>query len=274
MTIGSPARRHAPLALALAAWLAAAGRVQAQDAFTEQWAEARSPGAGVLLYREQHLLRSRAGRARERVVLYRCAGGAGFARKLLDYGESLQAPAFSLDDRRAGYVEGLRRRDAGVELYSRARGDAKERVARLPVAPAVVDAGFDEFVRAHWASLLGGEALPLQFALPARGRALSFELQHLRRARVRGEQAEFFRLRLGGLLGLVAPRIDVAYATLDRRLLRFEGLTNLRAADGKRQLEARIDFPAPPRPVAEAAWQAARAEALVAACGSGQGPDK
>ena len=264
---------YVPPACALFA-LALAGPVRAQDTLELQWAEARAPGGGGLLYREQHLLRSAGGRPRERLVLYRCAEGGAFARKQLDYSASAQAPAFALEDRRARYREGMRRLGAGVELYAQARADAAERVARLPRAPAVVDAGFDEFVRAHWPQLAAGQVLPLQFALPARGRALSFQVQKLRQARIAGEEAEVFRLRLGGLLGLVAPHIDVAYAARSRRLLRFEGLTNLRDAGGKRQFEARIDFPAPPRPAAPGAWQAAQAETLVAACASGQGADK
>jgi len=269
--------RHSPRYVLLAGVLAActpAAAAPAPGMLDLQWAEARAPAGGALLYREQHLLRSEAGRPRARLVLYRCADGAAFARKFLDYSASAQAPAFALEDRRSGYREGMRRIGPRVELYSRARGDEAERVAALPVAPAVVDAGFDEFVRAHWPALAAGQAVPLQFALPARGRALTFQLQKLQHARVAGVDAEVFRLRLGGLLGLVAPHIDVAYATQDRRLLRFEGLTNMRDAGGKRQLQARIDFPAPPKRADEAAWRAARTEALVPACGSGQQPDK
>jgi hypothetical protein len=269
--------RHSPRYVLLAAALALAtptGAARAQATLEQQWAEARAPGGGALLYREQHLLRSEAGRPRERLVLYRCADGRAFARKRLDYSASAQAPAFALEDRRAGYREGMRRVGARVELYAQARGDATERVAALPGAPAVADAGFDEFVRAHWRELQAGQALGLQFALPARGRVLSFQVQKLRQARVAGEAASVFRLRLGGLLGLVAPHIDVAYATHGRRLLRFEGLGNLRDAGGRRQIEARIDFPAPPEPALEEAWRAARAEALVPACASGQGADR
>jgi hypothetical protein len=266
---------HSPryaLAGCLLAGLCLVGRAQAQG-LSLQLAEARAPGGGALLYREQHLLRSAGDRPRERLVLYRCPGGAAFARKHLDYAASAQAPSFALEDRRAGYAEGLRRDGARVQLYSRARGERGERAAWLAVAPAVADAGFDEFVRAHWTRLLAGEALPLQFALPSRLRALRFEVQRLRAAPVAGEAAEVFRLRLGGLLGLVAPHIDVAYATRSRRLLRFEGLSNLRDAGGRRQLEARIDFPAPAQPAVEAQWRAALSEPLVAACGSGQGAD-
>jgi hypothetical protein len=178
-----PSTRHSPWYALLAGTLALAGTARAQSTLELQWADARVPGGGALLYREQHLLRSEAGRPRERLVLYRCADGRAFARKLLDYSVSAQAPSFALEDRRAGYREGMRRVGARVELYAQARGDEAERVASLSGAPEVVDAGFDEFVRAHWRELESGQPLVLQFALPARGRALSFQLQKLRRAR-------------------------------------------------------------------------------------------
>ena len=269
--------RHSPRYVLLAGLLAGSAPTLAAAAplaLSVQWAEARVPGTGALLHREQHLLRSDSGRPRARLVLYRCAEGAAFARKLIDYSASVQAPAFALEDRRAGYREGLRRGASGVELYARSRGERSERVAALSAAPAVADAGFDEFVRAHWALLQAGAPVPLEFAIPARGRALGFELRRLQRARIAGEDAEVFRLRLGGWLGLVAPHVDVAYAAGSRRLLRFEGPTNLRDAGGKRQLQARIEFPAAPVRAEEAAWQAARAETLVPACAGGQRADK
>ena len=58
--------------------------------------------------------------------------------------------------------------------------------------------------------------------------------------------------------------IDVAYGRDSRRLLRFEGLGNLRDDRGERQLEARIDFPRPGRPADEALWQRFAREPLSA----------
>ena len=90
---------------------------------------------------------------------------------------------------------------------------------------------------------------------------------------VAGVPALQFRLRLDGLLGFIAPQIDVAYDARSRRLLRFEGLSNLRDARGDKQMQVRIDFPEGPRPVPGNRWASALSEALVARCDSGQAAD-
>jgi len=256
------------LALALAAPALHAGTL------SEQWAEAHALQGQALLYREQHLLRSEGAVPRERLVLYRCADGRAFARKRLDYGPSALAPSFALEDARSGYAEGLRRLAGRAQLWFRARRAQPERAAWLDPPPQVVDAGFDEFIRAHWAALLEGKPQPIAFAVPSRLRAMRFEVQRLRAAQLHGEPAQLFRLRLDGWLGLIAPHIDVAYGARSRRLLRFEGLGNLRDARGEDQLSVRIDFPAPPGAAAPATWEQALSETLVGRCGSGQAPDK
>ena len=271
--------RHSPrYALLLALLAVGAARAQAPPAtLSLQLAEARAAGGGALLYREQHLLRSVGAQPRERLVVYRCPGGAAFARKHVDYAASAQAPAFALEDARSGYAEGMRRNGARTQLYFRARRGTPERTQWLAAAPTVADAGFDEFIRAHWTQLRADQGLPLAFALPSRLRTMQFSVKRVapvRSAMVHGEIAETFRLRLDGWLGAIAPHIDVAYGTKSRRLLRFDGLSNLRDAQARRQMEVRIDFPAPPRAADEAQWRVAASEALVARCESGQPPDK
>ena len=240
---------------------------------SQQWANAVALAGGGLQYREEHLLRSVGARPLERLVLYRCPGGAAFARKRVDYAASATAPAFALEDARSGYREGMRRQGAGAELFFGAHAGAPERRAPLAQAPAVADAGFDEFIRANWDALARGEALPLRFAVPARLSAMEFRVRRAGELRVAGAPALHFRLRLDGLLGFIAPHIDVAYDARSRRLLRFEGMSNLRDARGDKQMQVRIDFPDGPRPVAGGRWAAALSEALVARCESGQAAD-
>jgi len=261
-----------PSLFMLALWLAP-GPAAAADELTQQQAGARAPGGGALLYREEHLPPSREGRPVARLVVYRCASGAAFARKHVDYSPSATAPAFALEDARSGYREGLRREAARVELYFRADAGQAEQRAMLAAAPSVADAGFDEFIRAHWDALVAGESLPLAFAVPARLRMMEFRVRRAGSLRIEGEQAQVFRLRLDGLLGFVAPHIDVAYSARSRRLLRFEGLGNLREPGGDGQWEVRIDFPQPSRPIAPTRWPAALSEALVGRCESGQPAD-
>ena len=76
-----------------------------------------------------------------------------------------------------------------------------------------------------------------------------------------------FRVALPGLLGLIAPNVDVSYSAVGHVLRRFEGLSNIRDGRG-RQAKVVIDFPALAREVTTAAaWHDALDPPLVASCG-------
>ena len=251
-------RRLIAAALVLAA-------LPAQAALTLEEGVARDPESRALLYREQHLIRRADGKPTERLVLYRCADGTAFARKRVDYRRSMQAPEFSFEDVRLGYAEGLRRTGGGHTVWVRDARGQSERSAALDDAASrlVADAGFDEFIRSQWTTLVSGQSVPLRFAVPSRLQTLGFKVDRQGPQTLGREPAETFRLKLGGVLGWVAPHIDVAYGRDSRRLLRFEGLSNLRSDDGRSQLVARIEFAAP-APAAEGQWRAAERQALSA----------
>jgi hypothetical protein len=225
---------------------------------------ARDPSTDAPMYEEHHLLRERDGRAQERLVLYRCVDGALFARKRVSYGDAPAAPDFVLEDGRFGYREGAGRAVGTRETWFRRDRDAAERRATIaPGANLVIDAGFDEFVRIHWERLQQGDALTVDFLVPSRLETLGFKLRRTGSESIDSAPVSVFRLSLGGLIGFFAPDIDVAYRDRDRRLMRFEGLTNIRA-DRDANLVARIEFP-PAREraaVADAEWAAATLETL------------
>lgn len=244
--------------LLLALGTSATAPAQATELRLER-GEARDPGSGELLYVEQHLLQLEADTPTQRLVLYRCPDGTAFARKTVDYRQSRQAPEFSFEDVRIGYREGLRR-SPEPELWFADHN--RPRRASIDEAALVVDAGFDEFVRMHWPALLAGEALRFAFAIPARQRSYGFALRHVGDRVIDNIPAAHLRLQLDGWLGRLLPGVDLYYSHQSRRLLRFEGLSNLRSDSGDGQLRARIDFPAPARPASGDEWQAAAAEPL------------
>ena len=253
---------------ALVATLFAGQPVAADDGLRFEEGVARNPATRAEMYREQHWMRSQAGRLVERLVLYRCPDGTAFARKRVDYRNSAISPAFAFEDRRSGHREGLRRASAPT-LFFQAPGSGAERTTGIAKPGLVADAGFDEFIRRQWSGLIAGRIVPLEFALPSRLRSLPFSVRRQGQAVVAGEKAWVFRLKLDGLLGLVAPSIDVSYGQASQRLLRFQGLSNLRDDAGKSQLVARIDFPKSAAPSDEIRWQAAAAIPL-SACRTGR----
>lgn len=222
--------------------------------------EARSPDSGALIYVEEHLLREQAGQAVERLVLYRCADGTPFARKQVEYGTQPFAPAFDLVDARLDYREGLRREGEAWIVF----GGAGARAQQTPldeVESIVADAGFEPFVRQHWAQLQAGESVPIDFLVPSRARSYGFRLSKVEALEIEGEAASRMRLALSGVFGLFAPAIDVIYRDSDQWLLRFEGMTNIRES-ARENVVAHIAFPQTPLPVEEETWAQASAEPL------------
>jgi hypothetical protein len=252
----NPILKSGAVAMLLAALHAAPaqGTVQREQAFASALRD------GAALYREEHLVRLAEGSPEERLVLYRCLDGAAFARKRVRYGADPSAPSFQLEDARSGYREGAERTAQGVRVAWTAPGGA-EAAALLPPGPLVADAGFDEWVRAAWEPLTDGESQSMQFLVPSRLRAYRFEVAPVESG---DPGLRAFRLRLGGWLGWLVPSIEVAYEASTRRLVRFEGLSNLRDDAGDAPLKVRIEFPDPPQPVDPSAFDRALAEPLVA----------
>lgn len=240
----------------------AAALAAAPDGVLHYSGTAQDLESGRLIYGEQHYVRYHSGRTAERVVLYACANGAPFARKVLRYaGADTWAPDFELLDARQGQHSGLRSTTAGREVFYREKTAARESRGAAPGGSGwVADAGFDEFVRANWTALMRGSSLPLQFLIPSRQDLHRFQVKRLRAEVVGGVPAQVIRLRLSGWLGLILPHIDAWYSDAGHVLLRYEGLSNLMDAGGD-HYKVRIGFPLDKR---ETGNDAALAAALAA----------
>jgi hypothetical protein len=234
---------------------------------------ARGMEDGRLLYTESHHVSDAGGARESRVVLYGCAsGGQPFARKELTYGAVREEPEFSLLDARTGYLEGLRRTPQGPRVFQRADAGASMREAKVPGNVAIVtDAGFDEFVRKHWADLEAGRTVRFPFLIPSRLDFLTFKVSKERDDAIDGAAVSVIRLNLSGVIGWFLPWIEVTYRKSDRVLLRYVGLTNIRDASGS-NLTARVELPARERrtlPAGSVDLTKLRAEPLVSRCPAG-----
>ncbi len=254
----------------VATWACGAFALAADLTFTGY---ARGMDDGRLLYTESHHVSDWGGPRESRVVLYRCApGGQPFARKDLTYGAVREEPEFSLLDARTGYQEGLRRTPQGPRVFQRPDARAPVREAKVPGNVAIVtDAGFDEFVRKHWAELEAGRTVRFPFLIPSRLDFLTFKVVKERDDAIDGAAVSVIRLNLSGVIGWFLPFIEVSYRKSDRVLLRYVGLTNIRDAGGT-NLTARIELPARERralPAGSVDLAKLRAEPLVARCPAG-----
>lgn len=218
--------------------------------------------SGRLIYQETHW-RYQEGAVWQHLVLYSCPDGTPFARKLLRESPSAEQPDFDFQDARDGYHEGVRTQGAAREVY--VQKDGKSPLESRPLAVpsgAVIDAGFDAFVRHRWPALSRGDAVKVPFLIPSRGDYLDFKIADARDAVVDGRPVRRLRMKLAAWYGFVAPAIDLAYERDGSRLVEFQGIGTIRDARG-RQVDVRIVFPAAQRsespPLAEIAQAATRA---------------
>ena len=223
-----------------------------------------------MLYRETHWLFEQGGVA-QHVVLYRCPGGEAFARKRLKASPDEPAPDFEFHDARDGYREGVRTGGTGREVFVQTGAGASLQSRPLPSAPgAVIDAGFDAFVRTRWAALSAGQSLTVPFLIPSRFEHWRFSIAEARDGVVDGQPVRRLRMKVAAWYGFALPGIDLAYTPDGRRLVEFQGIGTVRDRQG-RHLDVRIVFPPALRgalvPDGEAA--AALAQPLVARCDGG-----
>ena len=202
------------------------------DRYIHYSGTASTPHATDVLYSEHHVLHYREGRLADRVVLYTCRDGRPFARKTAVYGDPF-APDFLLEDGATGMREGVLTEGGQRRVFFRRLRAEPETSSALPRVPGlVVDAGFDEFIRANWQRLMAGQGAVMHFLVPSRLESMSFRVQRLRADLLDGTPTEVFRLKITGVLGWVLPGIDVSYSADDHVLMLYEGLSDLRDAAG------------------------------------------
>ena len=166
--------------------------------------------SGELLYEEHYYCSEDASACS---VFYLDPGGDLIASKTIDYQLSLQAPGLAFRDYRF---------DREIELLPE-RDDW------------VVDAGFDNFVRTSWGTLVAGDTVRFPMQLLGRDKPLDMKAA----LDDRGECPEAmicFEVQLDSwLLGALIDPIRLQYDRDSQRLMRFTGISNLRSDSDRSQ---------------------------------------
>ena len=188
-----------------------------------------------LLYQETHWLYTEDG-VEHRLVVYSCPDGEPFVRKRINSAPGPVTPDVELFDARRGYREGVRTLAGGREVFAQSDARAPERRVPLPSpapANAVIDAGFDAFVRSHWDSLSAEGVAPLAFLVPSELRYLDFSARRLRDQPSADGELRWFRLQLASWYGFAVRHIDVAYDKQTHELREYSGVSNIRDGEGR-----------------------------------------
>jgi hypothetical protein len=214
-----------------------------------------------VLYREDHTLTMKDGQPIERTTLYYDADNQLFAEKNNRYrsqfnnpdsnnadsnnadSDNPATPDFMLTDDRYGYSESMEQDGKRWRVEYKEPEESGNKILSKPDYTPVIDAGFDEFVRAHWNDLMEGDTVNFSFAVPSRLEWIDFRLIPL--AQKDGTLTVEMRLKSRWIAWLLDP-VFLSYDIKSKRLLTYRGLTNIRTIDGD-GIKAEIRYEYPPK---------------------------
>lgn len=194
-----------------------------------------------VLYREEHTLTIENGQPAERMTLYYDAENNLFAEKNNRYRAHPATPDFILTDDRYGYRESMEKNGQGWRVEYKEPNESGQDTLSKPDYTPVIDAGFDEFVRASWGALLKGNTVNFSFAVPSRLEWINFRLIPLKQKD--GLLTVEMRLKSRLISWLLEP-VSLSYDIQSQRLMTYRGLTNIRRSDGEGiKAEIRYRYP-------------------------------
>lgn len=177
-----------------------------------------------VLYKELHTVILNAQQEYEKTLVeYTDVEGNVFAKKRLYFNHNLMAPdVYFVDNRASTLVEVETKTDTLIVNYEGRLDDASARIKA--VSMMVVDAGFDQMLIQYWDKLLDNQPLDFEFLAPTRAELISFSLTPV----YQDNQVIKFELAPSNfILSLLFDAIKLTYDKSSKRILVYEGLTNI-----------------------------------------------
>ena len=190
---------------------------------------------GVPVYIEDHTEIIENGRRVGLTSEYRDMEGNILARRTVDFRKDLFVPEFRFIDERDGYMEGAEVVGDSVRLVLRTNMQSAMSVKTLLIPdPAVVDAGFNNFVQARWESIARGEKQYFNFGAPFAQDYYGFRVYKDGEIVENGRRMMIVYLDIDNfLIRLFLDPIVLKYDMEARRLVSYEGISNVNNAEGK-----------------------------------------
>lgn len=147
------------------------------------------------------------------------------AQRTLNFSKSKFAPDFKTEDLRTGYTEGAEAKGKKFRLFVREDKDSKlkEKTISIP-EPAVIDGGFNQYIKANWGELEKGKALVFNFAVASR-----LDYYKMRSVKISSTE-KTMKVRIEPerkILRMLASPIVVNYDRSSKRILSYEGISNI-----------------------------------------------
>jgi len=185
---------------------------------------------GRLEYTEHHTVRYRNGGPTQSETVYYDALNQKIGDLKSTYAFGPQFGSYHFRDTRAEYEDGADVSADTIRLFRRMGPERDPEEKLLPrEEDQIVGQGFHQFIVQNMEDIVRGEVFHVRLVLPSRLDQFEFRI---RKRKMEADRV-FIRLEIDNwFLRLFAPDVDVEYNPETRRLLRYEGVSNLEDASG------------------------------------------
>ena len=162
----------------------------------------------------------------------------------LNFSSNPYIPVYRLKLSRPQYLEGISKVTAKhVYMYKEKVGQSTLEHAEVEhVHPMAADAGFDSYIRAHFAKLMNHKTLHVTYGVVGKLTSYQFQIHRISDTRIQGHKAVRFKIELASLLHFFIGALVVAYNPHTRHLLQYDGLSNLYNPKTGHPYHVRIDY--------------------------------
>lgn len=199
--------------------------------------------SGALLYTEERKQFDFDGKPGRWEFNYQNPTGQIVVQRSVNFQQDRLKPSFILRDLRNGYSEGAETIGNKIKVFSGGSPDDpyQEKTIRVP-EPAVIDAGFHFFIEQHWSALLNGETKMFYFVAPSQLDYFSFRVYKSGETQNGGRTAYQLTMDIDNfLLRLFVDPIRLTYDPESRKLIGYEGISNIYNDEGKAH-HVRMEF--------------------------------
>jgi hypothetical protein len=169
------------------------------------------------------------------IIQYKDTNGKVFAKKRIVFQKSATKADFKLEDFRDGYIEGAEVTGNQIKFVYRKneKEDIKEAVITAP-NNAVLDGGFDYFVLENWDFILAGNKKILNLCAPSQQDCFKFVVFKTGETKRKGQDVVSMKVELNNpILSAFVKPILLVYAKDTKKLLQYDGISNINNEDGK-----------------------------------------
>jgi hypothetical protein len=154
-----------------------------------------------------------------------------------DFRKSLTAPDHTIEDKRTGNVQGLRRENTNLIVFYRDKGKpeaCKNLSAGIGTERIAFGCqGLNYYLVKNLQKIKNAKSLPIKFIIPGNLDAYNFEIRYLDEEK---NGTVLIDIEIDNwLLKIFAPKLEVRYDQKNGRILWYKGLSNIKDAQGKPQ---------------------------------------